>query len=91
MKANTGKNESVLPEQKRNGGRHERCRKKWRMLDQDDVNLIVQEDRQYRQWETEQKNRILRMHDPDRKIAEWKRLFGNKEEPDDSYLEGNVF
>jgi len=61
------------------------------MLDQDDVNLIVQEDRQYRQWETEQKNRILRMHDPDRKIAEWKRLFGTKEESDDSYLFGEIF
>lgn len=60
-------------------------------LDPDDINLIAKEDRQYRQWEQEQKNRILRMHNPDRKIAEWKRLFGTKEEPDDSYLEGNVF
>lgn len=61
------------------------------MLDQDDVNKLVQEEKQYRQWEQEQKNRILRMSSPDRKIAEWKRLFGTKEEPDDSYLEGEIF
>lgn len=60
-------------------------------LDPDDINLVAKEDRQYRLWETVQKNRILRMHDPDRKIAEWKRLFGTKEEPDDSYLEGPVY
>lgn len=61
------------------------------MLDQDDVNTLVAEERQYYKWEREMKNKILSMHNPTRKAEEWKKYFGVKEEPDDSYLLGNVF
>lgn len=61
------------------------------MLDEDAVNTLVAEESAYQIWAQEQKNRILRMYNTDRKIAEWKRLFGTKEEPSDDYLLGDVF
>lgn len=54
-------------------------------------NTIIAEDKQYYAWEREQKNRILNIVNPIRKMEEWKRVFGTKQEPDDSYLEGNIF
>lgn len=61
------------------------------MIDQDDVNTLVAEERQYHIWERAIKNKILGIYNPTRKQEEWKKHFGVKTEPDDSYLLGNVF
>jgi hypothetical protein len=61
------------------------------MITPDDVNTLIAEDRQYRIWERETKNKILSIYNPTRKQEEWKKHFGVKQEPDDSYLTGNVF
>jgi len=45
------------------------------MLDEDMVNELVAEDKAYRKWEREEKNRILRMHNPDNKRKAWDKLF----------------
>jgi hypothetical protein len=55
------------------------------------VNTINAEAYQYEKWEREQKNRILAIYNPTRRIEEWKKYFGVKQEPDDSYLLGNIF
>lgn len=60
-------------------------------LDEDAVNDIYREERVYSKWVREQKNRILAIHNVERKREEWKKYFGLHEEPDDSYLSGNVF
>jgi len=60
------------------------------IFDEDSVKEVQAEDRAYRDWEREQKNRILNMSKPEKKIAVWQRLFPLFER-DDNYLAGNVF
>lgn len=55
------------------------------------INTIITEDKLYQRWEREQKNRILAIYNPTRKREEWKKMFGTKQEPDDSYLLGDIF
>lgn len=55
------------------------------------VNTLIAEDKKYYRWEREQKNRILTIFNPTRRMEEWKKYFGVKQEPDDSYLLGNIF
>lgn len=38
-------------------------------------NDLIAEERGYKKWEQEQKNRILRMTNPKRKQEEWNKLF----------------
>lgn len=61
------------------------------MLDPETINEIAAEERAYRQWERKEKNRILNMHNEERKSEEWHKLFPPLTEPDDSYLEGNIY
>ena len=49
------------------------------------INTLIAEDNAYYQWEREQRNRILRIANEDRKQAEWNKYF-RREPPDDSYL-----
>ena len=60
-------------------------------FDGDSVNTLIAEDKAYQKWEREKKNKILAIHNPTRKMEEWKKAFGVKREQDDSYLLGNVF
>lgn len=55
------------------------------------INTLCAEEKAYRQWEREKKNRILSIYNPKRREEEWKKHFGTKEKPDDSYLFGNIF
>lgn len=59
-------------------------------MDTDTLNLIHKEESQYYKWVNEEKNRILRMTNTERKQKEWSLLFP-KMVHDDSYLMGNVF
>lgn len=45
------------------------------MFDIDTCNTIVAEERSYRKWVREQKNRILNISNYDSKVQEWKKLF----------------
>lgn len=60
------------------------------VFDESSANDVVYEDRAYSKWEREEKNRILRIPNQQRKQEEWRRLFPTHE-PDDSYLQGNIF
>jgi len=55
------------------------------------INTLIAEDTVYQKWVREQKNRILNIYNPKRRLEEWKKYFGVKREPDDSYLLGNIF
>lgn len=55
------------------------------------INTLIAEDKAYYKWERELKNRILNIVNPQRRQDEWKKNFGTVQEPDDSYLEGNIF
>lgn len=55
------------------------------------INTINAEEKAYQIWERETKNRILAVTNPERRQALWTKLFGIKEEPDDSYLLGNIY
>lgn len=55
------------------------------------INTLIAEDKKYHKWEREQKNRILAIYNPTRRMEEWKKYFGIKREPDDRYLLGNIF
>ena len=54
------------------------------------INTLIAEDKAVRDWEREMKNKILRMANEDKKQKEWN-LYFKREEPDDSYLENNIF
>lgn len=60
-------------------------------MDEDTLIAIQEEDKAYRTWERETKNRILAMSNHMKKQELWRKLFGVVQEPDDSYLEGAVF
>ena len=55
------------------------------------INTLIAEDKMYQKWEREQKNRILNIFNPTRRMEEWKKYFGTKQEPDDSYLSGGIY
>lgn len=55
------------------------------------INTINAEEKAYQLWERETKNRILAITNPERRQALWTKLFGVKEELDDSYLLGNIY
>ena len=60
-------------------------------FDEDAVNTLLAEDKVYRRWEREQKNRLLAMTNWKRKQELWREMFGVVQDPDDSYLLGEVF
>lgn len=60
-------------------------------LDPDSVNDLKAEEQEYRNWQRQERNRILRIVNPERKQAEWNKVFPPIEPPDDSYLEGEIF
>lgn len=41
----------------------------------DDINTLNKEEQAYKSWEKEEKNRIIRMTDPEKKQAAWNTLF----------------
>ncbi len=55
------------------------------------INTLIAEDKKYQKWEREMKNIILSIYNPTRRMEMWKKIFGVKREPDDSYLLGNIF
>lgn len=55
------------------------------------INTLIAEDKQCYEWEREAKNKILAIHNPERRQKEWTRLFGVKQERSDDYLLGEVF
>jgi hypothetical protein len=55
------------------------------------INTLIAEDKPYQKWLREQKNRILNIYNPQRRMEEWRRVIGIVQEPDDSYLLGNIF
>lgn len=62
-----------------------------RVFDEDSVKDIKAEERQYELWQRDQKNRILKMANTQRKQEEWNKIFPPLSPPDDSYLEGNMY
>lgn len=61
------------------------------IFDEDSVTTLKQEERVYGVWEKEKKNHILSIFNPTRRMEEWKKHFGVKQEPNDQYLLGNIF
>lgn len=61
------------------------------MYDEDMINVQNTESYQYSQWEREQKNKILAMHDTQKKQMAWQRMFPKMERSDDWMLIANVF
>lgn len=61
------------------------------MYDEDMINEQNRENYLYPQWEREQKNKILAMHDTKKKQTAWQRLFPRTESSDDWMLNANVF
>lgn len=49
------------------------------MFDIDTLNQINKEDRAYKQWEQEERSRILSMSNEKRKQAAWRKLFPKSE------------
>lgn len=56
------------------------------ITDQDSVNTLIAEDRAVRKEENTLKTRILNMVDPTRRMEEWKKHFGVKEEHSDEWM-----
>jgi hypothetical protein len=54
-------------------------------------NTLIAEDKQYRLWEREKKNKILNILDPQRRQEEWKKNFGTVQASSDEYLNGDIF
>lgn len=44
-------------------------------MDSDYYNLVAKENQMQREWEKEERNRILRMSNPKRKQVEWCKLY----------------
>lgn len=61
------------------------------MLDIDDVNTLIAEDKQVRKEEDAFKNKILNIYNPTRRMEEWKKHFGVAQERSDDYLLGSIF
>lgn len=61
------------------------------MLDEDMVNTINAEEQKQYIEERREKNRILAISNATRKAEEWHKKFPSVQEPDDSYLEGEVY
>lgn len=59
-------------------------------MDGDEINVRNREEKAYYLWLNQEKNRILKITNPQKKQVEWSRLFP-KWTPDDSYLGGEVF
>ena len=58
-----------------------------------DIKTLMEVDseaRQYELWEQKKKNQILNMTDSKKKQESWNKLFGTKQELDDSWLEEAV-
>ena len=56
------------------------------VFDESSANDVVYEDRAHSKWEREEKNRILRIPNQQRKQEEWKKLFPPYTQ-DDSWLD----
>jgi hypothetical protein len=61
------------------------------MTDPDTINEVKAEERAYYQWLREMKNKVLAIHNPQRRQEVWREKIGVRSEPDDQYLLGNVF
>lgn len=61
------------------------------IYDEDSVNTLVAEDRAYRNWEREEKNKIFHMVSEQRKQEAWNKLFPQVEHSEGWELSVNVF
>ena len=60
------------------------------MFDIDTYNQMVKEEKQVKEWEKKERNRILKMINPIKKQQEWSRVFPPVEKQDDSYILNGV-
>ena len=61
------------------------------MINDTTLRDINREEKVYREWQREQKNKILAMSNPVKKQARWNEVFPPFEHSDDWMLEAKVF